>query len=140
MVLITAALNIGLVYADGLPKDNITFRGVVDGDTVAVDIKEMPAKFRTNIKIRIYGVDTPESKAYLAGCAEEVAMGLKAKEFVKHKLENAKTVDYVLQKNDKYAGRILGDVIIDGKPLSTMLINGGYARAYFGDKKKSWCN
>jgi hypothetical protein len=33
----------------------------------------------------------------------------------------------------------LGDAIIDGKSLREMLISNGYAREYFGDTKKSWC-
>jgi endonuclease YncB( thermonuclease family) len=41
---------------------------------------------------------------------------------------------------DKYGGRVLGDVILDGKSLREMLIEKGYAREYYGEAKTSWCN
>lgn len=31
-------------------------------------------------------------------------------------------------------------MLIDGKSLRKMLIEKGYARPYFGDKKESWCD
>jgi endonuclease YncB( thermonuclease family) len=40
---------------------------------------------------------------------------------------------------DKYGGRVLGDVIVDGKSLRNLLITQGPAREYYGDKKQSWC-
>jgi endonuclease YncB( thermonuclease family) len=45
-----------------------------------------------------------------------------------------------LQSHDKYGGRVLGDVIVNGQRLSAMLIANGHARPYFGEKKSSWCN
>jgi endonuclease YncB( thermonuclease family) len=41
---------------------------------------------------------------------------------------------------DKYGGRVLGDVILDGKSLRQMLITNGFAREYYGEAKQSWCN
>jgi hypothetical protein len=40
---------------------------------------------------------------------------------------------------DKYGGRILGDILVNEKPLSTLLIDNGFARKYNGEKKGSWC-
>ena len=40
---------------------------------------------------------------------------------------------------DKYGGRVLGHVIIDGQSLSDMLIRAGLARPYHGEAKSSWC-
>jgi endonuclease YncB( thermonuclease family) len=40
---------------------------------------------------------------------------------------------------DKFGGRVLGDIILNGKSLREMLIANGYARAYFGEAKQSWC-
>jgi endonuclease YncB( thermonuclease family) len=51
-----------------------------------------------------------------------------------------KKVQILIEKHDKYGGRVLGDVIIDGKKLSELLIANGHARPYFGEKKESWCN
>jgi endonuclease YncB( thermonuclease family) len=36
---------------------------------------------------------------------------------------------------DKYGGRVLGDVILNGQSLRQMLIVNGYAREYYGEAK-----
>ena len=54
-------------------------------------------------------------------------------------LAKSKNVKLVIKEWDKYGGRVLGDVIIDGVSLRYLLISNGYAREYFGDKKQSWC-
>jgi endonuclease YncB( thermonuclease family) len=41
---------------------------------------------------------------------------------------------------DKFGGRVLGDVLVDGKSLRVALIQNGYAREYYGLAKESWCN
>ena len=41
---------------------------------------------------------------------------------------------------DKFGGRVLGDLLLDGQSLRQMLIANGYAREYFGEAKQSWCN
>jgi endonuclease YncB( thermonuclease family) len=41
---------------------------------------------------------------------------------------------------DKYGGRILGNVIVNGKDVSAILISEGLGRKYNGEAKKSWCN
>ena len=41
---------------------------------------------------------------------------------------------------DKYGGRVLGDIILDGQSLRALLIQNGYAREYYGEAKQSWCN
>jgi len=40
---------------------------------------------------------------------------------------------------DKFGGRVLGDIILDGQSLRSMLIQNGFAREYFGEAKQSWC-
>jgi endonuclease YncB( thermonuclease family) len=46
----------------------------------------------------------------------------------------------VLYGWDKFGGRVLGDIILNGQSLRTMLIQNGFAREYFGEAKQSWCN
>jgi endonuclease YncB( thermonuclease family) len=41
---------------------------------------------------------------------------------------------------DKYGGRVLGDVLLNGQSLRGMLIANGFAREYYGEAKTSWCN
>jgi endonuclease YncB( thermonuclease family) len=41
---------------------------------------------------------------------------------------------------DKFGGRVLGDLILDGQSLRAQLIANGLAREYYGEAKQSWCN
>jgi len=84
------------------------------------------------------GVDTPE-KGHRAACDKEAKAAIAASEFTKQAVKNAKTVQIELKSHDKYGGRVLGDVLLDGKRLSELLIEKGHARPYKGDKKESWC-
>lgn len=110
-----------------------------DGDTVVVEALWVPAPIKKEVAIRIFGVDTPE-KGFRAKCPAEDAKGLEASAFTKKLIAEAKTIQYVLYDWDKFGGRVLGDLLIDGKSLRELLIANGYARPYFGEAKQSWCN
>jgi endonuclease YncB( thermonuclease family) len=112
---------------------------VIDGDTVAFKADFLPAPLKQELSIRVFGVDTPE-KSWRAECETEAAWGEEASQFTKDKLNNATRLQVAIYKWDKYGGRVLGDIIIDGKSLRHMLIENGFAREYYGDKKESWCN
>jgi micrococcal nuclease len=111
---------------------------VIDGDTVEFQAPFLPAPLKPLLSIRVLGVDTPE-KGHRAMCPEEAALGEAASKFTKKMVADSKKQQVTLVKWDKYGGRVLGDVILDGKSLSEELIKQGYARPYFGDKKESWC-
>jgi endonuclease YncB( thermonuclease family) len=111
---------------------------VIDGDTVAFQADWLPDPLKKELSIRIYGVDTPE-KGHRATCPAEDTRGRAATEFTKQMIVNAKSRQIVLRSWDKYGGRVLGDVILDGKSLREMLIAKGHARPYFGEAKTSWC-
>jgi endonuclease YncB( thermonuclease family) len=116
---------------------------VIDGDTVAFKADFMPAPLKPELSIRVLGVDTPE-KGHRASCPQEAAAAEKASQFTKDTLNNAYKnklpVLIEIQKHDKYGGRVLGDVIVNGERLSALLIANGHARVYHGKKKTSWCN
>jgi len=116
-----------------------TITRVIDGDTVAFEAKFLPAPLKQELSIRVYGVDTPE-KGFRAKCATEDARGQAATAFTKQALAKAKTRQIALIDWDKYGGRVLGDVILDGQSLRVMLIQNGFAREYYGEAKTSWCN
>lgn len=111
---------------------------VLDGDTVEFEAKFLPPELGDKLKIRVLGVDTPE-KAPRAKCEKEAAAGLAATEFSKKAVANAKKVQIEIKEWDKFGGRVLGDVVVDGQKLSEMLIKNNLARPYFGEAKKSWC-
>ena len=112
---------------------------VSDGDTVVFEAPFMPAPLKPQLSLRVLGVDTPE-KGARAQCPSEDALAQKASAFTKDAISKAKKVQIEIKEHDKFGGRVLGDVIIDNQSLSKMLIDNGLARAYFGEKKSSWCN
>jgi endonuclease YncB( thermonuclease family) len=111
---------------------------VLDGDTVEFIMPGLPVELGDKLKLRVLGVDTPE-KGGRAACAAEAKAGDAATAFAKKVLAEALVVQFEIKEWDKFGGRVLGDVIYDGKRLSEELIKAGLARPYFGDKKKSWC-
>jgi endonuclease YncB( thermonuclease family) len=111
---------------------------VNDGDTVVFEAPFMPAPLKPQLSLRVLGVDTPE-KGARAGCPAEAAAAEKASAFTKNLVANAKKIQIELKEHDKFGGRVLGDLIVDGQRLSELLIKNGHARAYFGEKKQSWC-
>ena len=112
---------------------------VVDGDTVQIDAPFLPKELNQTLLLRIYGVDAPEL-GNRAKCNYEDKLSQQAKLYVEIELRNAKNVFIQIKGWDKYGGRIVGDVVIDGIPLSKKLIAQNYAVAYFGKgRKKDWC-
>ena len=122
----------GVVY-------NATLTRVIDGDTVAFQANWLPDPLKKELSIRVYGVDTPE-KGHRAQCPQEDARGQEATKFTKQAVASATQRQIYLIGWDKYGGRVLGDIILDGKSLRQMLIQYGYAREYYGEAKQSWCN
>ena len=112
---------------------------VVDGDTVEFQAAFLPPPLKPVLSIRVYGVDTPE-KGFRAQCPSEAERGAAASEFTKKAIANSKQRYVTLMSWDKYGGRVLGDVYLDGQSLRALLIQNGYAREYYGEAKQSWCN
>ena len=111
---------------------------VVDGDTVDLSI-DLGFDIHHKIRVRLYGVDTPESRT--VNKAEKEA-GLKAKEFVKTWTNTHAfvVIETIKDKSEKY-GRVLANVYSDelkSSCLNTELVSQGFAKAYFGDKKEAF--
>jgi endonuclease YncB( thermonuclease family) len=112
---------------------------VSDGDTIVIAAPFLPAPLKPELAVRIFGVDTPE-KGHRAQCPSEDARGQAASEFTKKAVSASTQRQVVLYGWDKFGGRVLGDIILNGQSLRTMLIKNGFAREYFGEAKQSWCN
>ena len=108
---------------------------VYDGDTFRVDIDELSDIVGKNIAIRILGIDTPEIKGQ---CEKEKELAIKARDFTRHYLNNASSIQLSNLKRDKYF-RLLADVYIDGKSLAAALLANNLAVRYSGNKKSNWC-
>lgn len=111
---------------------------VSDGDTIVIAATFLPAPLKPELAIRIFGVDTPE-KGFRAKCPAEDQRGLAASAFTKKLVETSKSRQVTLYAWDKFGGRVLGDIILDGKSLRSQLIANGFAREYYGEAKGSWC-
>lgn len=109
-----------------------------DGDTVVIAAPYLPAPLKPELAVRVFGVDTPE-KGFRGQCASEKVRGEQASIFTKDLIKATKKHQVVLYSWDKFGGRILGDLILDGMSLRALLIKNGFAREYYGDAKQSWC-
>ena len=131
-----------LALAQGKQKPGVTYDAeitrVIDGDTVAFHAPFLPDPLKKELSIRVFGVDTPE-KGHRAQCESENARGQAASAFTKNAVAQATQRQIVLMSWDKYGGRVLGDVILNGQSLRQMLIVNGHAREYYGEAKQSWC-
>ena len=110
-----------------------------DGDTVVIAAPYLPAPLKPELAVRVFGVDTPE-KGFRALCTSEKQRGEQASEFTKLVIKSTKKHQVVLYGWDKFGGRVLGDIILDGMSLRTLLIKNSFAREYYGEAKQSWCN
>jgi endonuclease YncB( thermonuclease family) len=132
-----------LVFASPKTPESVVYdfpiTRIIDGDTVAFEATFLPAPLKQELSIRVYGVDTPE-KGWRGQCDREKELGEAASKFTTEKINNAKTIQIAIMRWDKFGGRVIGDIIIDGNSLTKMLIENGYAREYYGDKKTSWCD
>lgn len=110
---------------------------IVDGDTVDVDIDLGFGIIMTDERVRIMGIDTPESRTR---DKVEKVFGLASKERVKELLSGDIVLKTQIARNGedmkgKY-GRILGDFILGDKMLTDILVEEGHAVAYFGGSKE----
>ena len=111
---------------------------VKDGDTVAFRAPWLPDPLPKELAVRVFGVDTPE-KGHRAQCPAEDARGKAATQFTTNAVAKSLKRQVLLYDWDKFGGRVLGDIILDGQSLRTMLIQNGFAREYYGEAKQSWC-
>ena len=110
---------------------------VIDGDTVDVDIDLGFGMWIHNERVRIMGIDTPESRT---SNDIEKKFGLAAKERLKELLgETAILKTQVSKKGEDMKGkfgRILGDFMTeDGRICAKILCEEGHAVPYFGGAK-----
>jgi micrococcal nuclease len=117
-----------------------TILRVVDGDTVDVDIDLGFGVWLRKERVRIHGIDTPESRTR---DLEEKKYGLAAKEYVKGFLPigSQQTLITEKDKTGKF-GRILGKFLVhDVKEdremhLGQIMIREHHAVEYFGQSKE----
>lgn len=88
--------------------------GVIDGDTVTVLLQE-----RTQLKVRLAGIDAPEQRQ---------AFGQRAKQRLST-LVAGKTVEVAGRKYDRYH-RLVAVLLVDGRDINLEMVSEGYAWHY----------
>lgn len=108
---------------------------VIDGDSVVLDIDLGFDMWMNNQHIRIYGIDTPESRTR---DLDEKARGLMATDHVRLLLEIGDIVTINTHKDSggKF-GRILARITnIDGMDIASALLEKNLAVPYYGQSKE----
>ena len=117
---------------------NAKVTDVIDGDTIVVDIDLGFDVKLTNQKVRLLGVDTPESRT---SDKIEKTFGEASKNYTKKFIEQCSEQNIVLRTylsdSEEKFGRLLGEIINPQtkKVLNEELINNNYAVKYLGENK-----
>lgn len=123
---------------------NVTVTRIVDGDTVDVDIDLGFGMVYKKQRVRMMGIDTPESRTK---DLEEKFYGKQSKYFLTNLLKDNQ-VELVSHDKGKF-GRILGELFItvkenedtryeiaNEKSVNQMMIDNYHAVPYFGQSKE----
>ncbi len=107
---------------------------VIDGDTVDVDIDLGFGIWQKNERVRIMGIDTPESRTR---DKDEKVRGKMAASYLKEAIKKGKKVIIQTKLKDSKGkfGRVLGNVIVDGININQSMVDNHLAVAYFGQSK-----
>ena len=110
---------------------------VVDGDTVDVNIDLGFGVWLKDERVRIMGIDTPESRTR---DKTEKKFGLASKAKLKSLLGKTGVLKTQVNKNGEDMkgkfGRILGDFQVGARMVTEILCEEGYAVPYFGGSKE----
>ena len=110
---------------------------VIDGDTVDVDIDLGFGVWLRNQRIRMYGIDTPESRTR---DLDEKKYGLAAKAFLTEMLDDSHLILKTHKDERGKFGRILGEIWrttnFADQSINNYMIEKHHAVAYHGQSKE----
>jgi micrococcal nuclease len=113
---------------------NCTVTRVVDGDTIDV-ILDLGFSILHKCRVRLYGIDTPESRTR---DKDEKVRGKLAAKYLEDSINNGTEIILRSKLKDskgKY-GRVLGEVIVDNININQSMIEKYLAVRYTGQSKK----
>jgi micrococcal nuclease len=107
---------------------------VIDGDTIDVDLDLGFDVWLRKQRVRLYGIDTPESRT---SDAEEKKYGTLSKNKLKDFCKEDSWVNIETHVGDEKGkfGRILANIWLEETNVNQWLIDNKYAVAYFGQSK-----
>jgi endonuclease YncB( thermonuclease family) len=108
---------------------------IIDGDTFVARMRTGPAG-EIETRVRLRSIDAAELHAR---CSKELRLALAARAALQRLLaEGRVTLSHV--GPDKYPGRIDANVTTrNNVDVSAAMLNGGWARAYDGGRRGTWC-
>jgi endonuclease YncB( thermonuclease family) len=102
-----------------LAKEIRGFAKITDGDTIKIN----------NNKIRLHGIDTPETKQICSRNSKKYNCGKEATDALTYKINKNHVVCIVQDRLDKYK-RYIGVCFIEEVNLNKWMVKNGYAVAY----------
>lgn len=143
------SLFLGLGLCHPAPATGVTFSSVensfqflvyqrtIDGDTIKVNVANLPEVFGKNLSIRLRGIDAPEMRGK---CQEEKELAKKSKDFLHFLVKDDRFTLHNLER-DKFF-RVVADVkLSDGRNVSDIMLFNNHAVEYDGGKKThNWCS
>lgn len=131
-LLLTAATARAETLPGPVPADVIR---VIDGDTLALRARIWIGQDIV-VNARIRGIDAPELHGK---CTKEKALAAAARDRLAA-VTAAGRVHLARIEHDKYAGRVIADVITDdGTDLRDAMLASGLVRTYDGGGRMPWC-
>jgi len=108
---------------------------IIDGDTFVARMRTGPGG-EVETRVRLRRIDAAELHAR---CSKELRLALAARTALQRLLaEGSVMLSHV--GPDKYPGRIDANVATHGtNDISAAMLSGGFARAYAGGRRGSWC-
>jgi endonuclease YncB( thermonuclease family) len=108
---------------------------IIDGDTFVARMRTGPAG-EIETRVRLRSIDAAE---LYARCSKELRLALAARAALQRLLtEGSVMLSHV--GRDKYPGRIDANVATrNNVDVSAAMLNGGWARAYDGGRRGTWC-
>lgn len=108
---------------------------IIDGDTFVARMRTGPAG-EVETRVRLRSIDAAELHAR---CSKELRLALAARAALQRLLaEGSVMLSHV--GPDKYPGRIDANVATQNNvDVSAAMLNGGWARAYDGGRRGTWC-
>ena len=109
---------------------------IIDGDTIRVDVDLGFGIWSRNETLRLYGIDTPESRTR---DLEEKKYGLAAKQFLTNMLDDSGGIKLKSHGKGKF-GRILGELWrttnYADKSINEYMVEKHHAAPYHGQSKQ----
>ena len=108
---------------------------IIDGDTFVARMRTAPGR-DVETRVRLRSIDAAELHAR---CSKELRLALAARAALQRLLADGRvTLSHV--GPDKYPGRIDANVATHStNDISAAMLSGGFARAYDGGRRGTWC-